>query len=254
MTKTIKKLFPFLLSFFSLIFLGCSQTNSSKNIKNTSTSASSTTGGGSTTDPGTTTVSGCDGIFRQGITKCYFTNIPRFVFSGLPSKQTFGPTIWSSAGGLPSNIDPNQFRTDATFSVRIKALFPNGGELSKQGRTCGTHLVSNFSKLKAFVMLRRNVDSIGEVKELTANVNAYSNTARFSVPGGTEAPYILEVVGLASDHRCKTEIYGALTPQETAACSNGLLLDIPLRTGTNPTECVSFNLEMATDNTYDLPN
>jgi hypothetical protein len=213
-----------------------------------------------TSTPPTTSVTGCDGLYRSGATSCYYSNLPKLTFSGLPNKLTYGTTIYSSATDLPSSISPSQFRTDATFSVRIKPTYSNGGEISKQGRTCGPFLTTNFSKLKISVMLRRSVDSIGEVKELTANVDAFSSTARFTVPGGTTDPYVLEVIGLASNHRCNASIYGALSTTQTAACTAGTLyLDIPLRLPTttvpNPvTECVSFTIQMATDSTYDLPN
>jgi hypothetical protein len=247
--------------FFILLCVGlanCSPTTSTKSTNYSSTSGTNAnTGGEIIIDNGNgngTGPSSCsDGIARAGVTSCYYSNLPRMVFNG---PGTYGETLWSSATGLPQNISPNQFRTDASFAVRMKPSYPIANELSRQGRTCGQYLATNFSKLKVYVMFRRSVDSIGEVKELTANVNAYSNTARFTVPGGTTEPYILEVVGLATDHRCKANIYGNLSDTQNAACNAGTLyLGIPYRTPTTaPTECVAFSMDMATDNTYDLPN
>jgi len=124
------------------------------------------------------------------------------------------------------------------------------GGTSRQNRTCAPWTQNNFSKLQVQVMLRRSVDSLGEVKTLTASVGSNSNTARFTVPGGTTAPYILEVVSVLSDHSCKENIYGKLA----SPCTSTTFYPIPLNTGSNPTECVAFNLEYATDETYDLPN
>ncbi|MBC7428436.1 MAG: hypothetical protein H7336_07490 [Bacteriovorax sp.] len=250
----------FFILLLSAALSGCTQSTSTTNkSKSSSASTTGSTGGGTdggtvvVTD-GTTTVSGCSGgVARSGATSCYYSNLPRMVFSG---PGTYGQTLWSSSTGLPSSISPSQFRTDASFAVRMKPSYPVANEISRQGRTCGQYLTTNFKKLKVYVMFRRTVDSIGEVKELTATVGSYSNTARFTVPGGTTEPYILEVVGVASDHRCQANIYGALASTQTAACNAGTLyLDIPYRNPTTvQTECVAFNMDMATDNTYDLPN
>ncbi|MBC7713552.1 MAG: hypothetical protein H7177_09440 [Rhizobacter sp.] len=247
----------FFILLLSTAIVSCTQSSSTTNKKSTtstSNGSTTTTTDGTVVNDGTTTTTGCPGgVYRSGATSCYFSNLPRLVFNG---PGAYGTTLWSSATGLPSSISPSQFRTDASFAVRMKPSYAVGNEISRQGRTCGQYLTTNFKKLKVYVMFRRTVDSIGEVKELTATVGAYSNTARFTVPGGTTEPYILEVVGVSSDHRCQASIYGALSATQTAACTAGTLyLDIPYRTpATAQTECVAFSMDMATDNTYDLPN
>ncbi len=195
---------------------------------------------------GTGAVTGCaDGVARSGATKCYYTNLDKLVYSG---PGTVGPVYWSSATDLPSHISPNQFRTDATFAVRMKPSVADGG-LSKQGRSCSQYTKNNFTKLQVQVMLRRAGDSLGEVKTLTGSVGGSSNTARFTVPSGTTSPFILEVVSVLSNHRCNA-VYGSAP----TGCPNSFY-DIPVVTDTAyPTECVAFNLEYATDETYDLPN
>jgi len=195
---------------------------------------------------------GCaDGVPRNGVSSCYYSNLPRLVFSGA---GTYGPTYWSSKNNLPSSISQNQFRTDATFAVRLKPTYPLANEASRQGRICSPYTSTNFSKIKVWVMLRRSIDSIGEVQELTADVNSYSNTARFSVPGGTTQPYILEVIGVNTDHRCQA-VYGSLPASDKAACAAGTkYFDIPVNGTSNVTECVAFKMDFATDDTYDLPN
>jgi hypothetical protein len=251
-------------SIFILLLAGlasCTQaTSTNSGSKNSSSNSSTSTAGDTGTvvlDNGTTAAAGTgcsDGVPRSsGVSTCYYSNLPRLVFSG---PGTYGQTLWSSLTGLPSSVSQNQFRTDASFAVRMKPSYPIANEQSRQGRTCGQYLATNFKKLKVYVMFRRSIDSIGEVKELTATVGSYSNTARFTVPGGTTEPYILEVVGVASDHRCQASIYGALSATQTASCNDGsLYLNIPYRTPTTAqTECVAFSMDMATDNTYNLPN
>lgn len=203
------------------------------------------TGGGGVDGDGTA-INCSDGVARSGATKCYYTNLPKLVFSG---PGTVGPVYWSSANNLPAHISPNQFRTDATFAVRMRPSKVAGGT-SLQGRNCSSWTQDNFSRLRVQVMLRRASDSLGEVKTLVAAVGSNSATARFTVPGGTTSPYILEVVEIFSDHSCKESVYGKLaTP-----CTSSTFYKIPVNGTTNPTECVAFNLEYATDETYDLPN
>lgn len=198
-----------------------------------------------------TNPSGCsDGVARNGVTECYYTNIPRVVVSG-PGK--YGTTIWSSRN-LDSSISQNQFRTDATLAIRLKPSYPNALETSIQGRTCSGHTAANFSKLKVSIMVRKANSSLGYTQDLIANVNSFSNTARFRVPVGTSDPFIVEIIGVSSNHRCTTQYYGNLTSQEVAACNSGnLWYDIPVNSG-SATECVAFKMDMATDDTYDLPN
>lgn len=222
--------------------IGCTAKESGKVVNNTYVTNPSTVTP-TTPDP-TDPVTGCNGIPRSGATSCYYTNLPQLVFSG---PGTIGPVYWSSNTNLPSHISPNQFRTDATFSVRIKPSYADGGN-STQGRSCSQFTKTNFGKLQVQVMLRRSNDSLGEVKTLTADVGAYSSTARFSVPGGTTNPYILEVVSVLSNHRCNA-YYGSAV----GGCPN-VYYDIPVNSSPNPTECVAFHIEYATDNTYDLPN
>jgi hypothetical protein len=248
--KNVTKI-SFLLLLVATTLASCSQkTSGTKTVYTTVTNPSTGTDTG--TGTGTGTVTGCsDGVARSGTTSCYYSNLPRLVISG---PGTYGTTIWSSKNNLPSSISQNQFRTDATFAVRIKPTYPLANEPSRQGRTCSGYTSTNFTKLKVWVMLRRSIDSLGEVQELTASVNSYSNTARFTVPGGTSDPYIVEVIGVNSDHRCNT-VYGSLSTSDRAACTAGTkYYDIPVNSTTAPTECVAFKMDIATDDTYDLPN
>lgn len=236
-----------LLMSMLLILGACAQKKEGKTTNVTNNYSGGT--GTSTTNPVTGTgggVTGCsDGVARSGATKCYYSNLSTFVFNG---PGTVGPVYWSSANNLPSHISPNQFRTDASFAVRIKPLVADGGK-SIQGRSCSQYTKNNFDKLQVQIMLRRTGDSLGEVKTLTGSVNGTSNVARFTVPGGTTEPYVLEVVSVLSNHRCNAA-YG----KAPTGCPSAYY-DIPVVTTTSyPTECVAFNLEYATDETYDFPN
>jgi hypothetical protein len=214
--------------------------------KGTDYSASTST----TTTTTTTTSTSCDGVYRSGVTSCYYKNLPEIALSGPGTK---GQTYWSSTNDLSgSGISPNQFSTDATFSVRMIPSYITDGRTSKQGRVCSQYTAKNFTKMQLFVQLVKDGQSVGDTATLTAAATSdgtwnYSNTYRYSVPSGTTSPFKLEVVGVTTDHRCSGK-YGT-------APTNCTFMDIPLVTKTSaPTECVGFTLQMATDDTYDLPN
>ena len=243
--KTIK--YSMLASFVTVLLLaGCAQKSSTTNTSTNNSNGGTTTPiTGGTGSGGTGGISGCNGIYREGATSCYFTNLPTITISG---PGTFGVTYWSSNTNLPGHISPSQFRTDASFNVRIKPKYADA-TTSIQGRKCSSFTKTNFSKLQVQLMLRRSVDTLGETKTVTASVDAYSNKAVFTVPGGTVDPYILEVVSVMSNHRCNAA-YGSAP----GGCPN-VYFDIPVNTNVaNPTECVAFDIEYSTDNTYDLPN
>lgn len=238
------------LAFLTLLIVSaCGE----KTVSNkSSSSSSSSSSSGSTTGSGTgssTSPSSCDGIPRSGVTSCYYKNLPEVALSG---PGTTGITYWSSATDLAgTGISSNQFLTDATFSVRMIPSYITDSRNSKQGRKCSQWTASNFTKMKLFVMLRKSGVTVGETGELIATAGSngnwnYSNTYRFSVPSGATSPFILEVVGVQTNHRC-TGTYGSVP----TGCT---YMDIPVNAAPNPTECVGFKLQMATDETYDLPN
>lgn len=253
MKKNLNTLCAFSLTFLFigfLIFAGCSQGGGGgkkNSIQATSPVIYPTMTPTITTTPSPTPTSSsstCDGVFRTGATSCYYKVLPTFVYSG---SGVAGFHYWASNVDLPSNLDPNIFRTDANFAVRIRPVVVDGGT-SKQGRTCSQYTKNNFSKLQVKLMLRRTTDSVSSnIQTLVANVNSYSNVGRFVLPGGTTAPYVLEVHSILSNHRCNST-YG--TPP--TGCPNSFY-DIPVVTGTYPTDCVGFELEFATDSTYDFP-
>jgi len=189
-------------------------------------------------------IDGCDGVYRSGASECYYS-LNEMSASG---PGTYGTVIWKSTS-LSSDYSQNMFRTDATFSVRMIPSYIQDGRTSLQGRTCSKYTSTNFTQMKMVVRLRKSTATSGSEKTLTSVYSSgwpYSAKQYFTVPGGTTDPYVLEVIGITTNHRC-TGKYGTAPD----GCD---YMDIPLKTDTAvPTECVGFKLEFATDSTYDLP-
>lgn len=194
-----------------------------------------------------------DGIAREGATRCYYT-LPALTFSG--SGKAGAMMYWSSAYNLSNAFSSDIFRTDMNFAVRIRPIYAQD-TTSFQGRTCSSYTKYNFSKMQVKLMLSKSSDNglSDNIGTFTATVGQWSPTVRYNVPAGASGPLVLSVHSFLTDHRCKTSIYGSLSTQETAACNAGnAFYDIPLKTNAaNPTECVSFEIQFATDYTYDLP-
>ncbi len=243
--KNTKKASFLVLLLSAIVLSGCGKETTGKSTVNNYYSGSSSSSSSTTTADGTT----CDGVAKSGATSCYYTNIPRFVFSG-PGTYNNGATVyWSSNTNLPSYVSKNQFRSDAYISFRMKPSYGSAYESTLQGKKCAIDTLTNFSKLKVWVMLRRASDSIGPIKEMTASVNSYSNTVSFDVSSfSTTDPYIMEIVGVNSNHRCNAKYGTAMS-----GCPD-MYYDIPYVTNTTGyTECAAFNVEMATDSTYGFP-
>lgn len=226
-------------------------------VKSTSSKTSSSTSNPSTTNPGDTGgggsggggggsggdgVTSCDGVARSGATLCYYKNIPTIIASG----GTYGQTWWSSSQFITdSGNSPSQFSTDATFNVRIIPRSSTASTTSTFGKSCSTYM-TYATKLQVQLMLRKNGTSLGEVATLDAAINSASKVWRFTVPATSE-PLILEVVNVLSDSRC-TGFYGS----KPSGCSTNPYKDIPINQK-GPTECVAFDIQYSTDETYDLP-
>lgn len=233
----------FLILLLAATLASCVQkSGTTKTIYTTVTNPSTTTGSGT----GSTT-SCSDGVARSGATRCYYKELPTFVFSGSGMQ---GPIYWSSATDLPSDFSKYNFVTDATFAVRIKPVIVDGGT-SIQKRRCSQYTKNNFTKLQVKVMLGKESDNglSSNIQTLTASVGSYSNTARFTVSRGTNAPYVMSIYSVLSNHRCNA-LYGSAP----TGCPSAYY-DIPVVVNTAyETECVGFELQFATDETYDLPN
>ena len=254
----------FFLTLVVMMAVGCQQKTTKKKSTTSTTSPSTGTGNGTTGEGttdlsgGTKSIDGCDGVYRADATSCYRADIPTFTLSGTATTGiAIGPVLWSSATSLPDTYSQNSFVTDATFKLRFKASNPNANARSAQGRLCSGPMAYNFTRVKLYVMLRRSIDSITTYKEIIAKVGSYSTKTTLSVPRGTTDPYILEVVGIATDHRCNAA-YGGLSKNEQAACTAGTYWgSIPLVVSEKYpdalTSCAGITLEYSTDSTYDLP-
>lgn len=221
---------------------------------NTSTSGTSPSTGGSTggsTTPGGTS---CDGVYHDGATRCYYKNIPTLQVMGATTTAVAnGTPYWSSTNWLSSNsgISPNQFATDATFNVRVIPRFPSSGVApinpSVSGKSCSAFspTTSTYKKLYVQVRLRTQTSTTGEVATLTANLDTPSNVWHFTVPASAQ-PLVLEVINVMADIRCNWSGGKSYCPYA----------DIPINypsDSTKATECVAFDLQYSTDETYDLP-
>lgn len=214
----------FLVLLLSVALSSCGQKTTGKSTTNNYYS-----NGSSSTDSSTDSSTGTTYTFKTGL--------PDLIIKGPGTNSLY----WSSATNLPSYIDPESFRADAKFAVRIKVSAVAGGTALANptypatNKACSTFTSNSFSKLQVKLMLRKSGVSLGETQTLTASVGATSSIAEFSVPSGSSSPFILEVVEVLSDHRCKQ--------------SNGSLYcpyaDIPYNSG-GPTECVGLKIEYAT--------
>lgn len=230
-----------------ILLVGCNQKQPSTN--NTYITNPINGGGGTTPctgtncgSGGTTTPTGCDGVARSGASICYYKNIPTVQVSG----GVYGQSYWRSSS-LSSSISQNQFRTDGTFNVRIIARSPQSGT-STFGRSCSPYML-NSTKLRVKIQLHKQGVSLGEEATLTSDIGTPSAVWRFTPPGGTTDPYVLEVVNVESNARC-TGAYGTAL----ASCSTNPYYGIPVQTNTAySTECAAFDIQFATDDTYDLP-
>ncbi|MDO9182389.1 MAG: hypothetical protein Q7U04_08260 [Bacteriovorax sp.] len=218
----------------------------STNSKVTS-AVSNSSNGSSTTDPATippvTGGNSCDGVYHDGATSCYYKNIPTIQASG----GVYGQTWWSSTNFISSTGNsPGQFSSDYTFNVRIIPRSPTANATSTFGKVCSPYKMY-ATKIKVQLMMHKYGVSLGEVATLTSTIGAPSNVYHFTVPRGTGNPLILEVVNVSSNSRC-TGFYGS----NPSNCSTNPYLDIPINT-LGPTECVAFDIQYSTDETYDLP-
>ena len=234
----------------------CSVKSTSSKSSTPSTSGTSPvsgTGNGSGTGSSSTTGGiTCDGINNTGAIKCYFKNIPTIQVMGV-SRENSGKTIWSSRS-LDSSIPQNQFTTDEVFNVRIvprMAIKTNQAVNPSVPLKSCNHTMTNIAT-KLFVQLKLQTKeedlaglTSGEVATLSAGIDEASKVWHFS-KRVTRSNLVLKVITVFSDSRCKQ-------PNGAGYCPYA---DIPLAYPTDykiPTECVAFDIQFSTDETYDLP-
>lgn len=174
----------------------------------------------------------CDGIKRGEAKKCYYTNLPMLtVTKGYPGKK-----YWSSTS--LSNDLKKQFRTENVLNLRIIAR-KNGSELSTFNKKCNE---KSFiaTKLKVKLILRTPENMSGETATLISRIDRPSSTWNFTVPQSDQA-LIVDVIDVKSNSRC-------------VKCKKSKYLD--LQSGDQKgiaKECAAFDIQFATDSTYDLP-
>ncbi len=224
--KNMKKM-SFLVLLLSVAALtGCGQKTTGKSTINNYYSNGSSSSG-STTDGSTST------------SYTFKTGLPDLVIKGPGTNSLY----WSSANNLPSYIDPDSFKADAKFAVRIKGFRVTGGTAlanpthTETNKACSTFTTNSFTKMQVKLMLRKSGSSLGETVTLVADAStsAYSSVGEFSVPNGSSSPFILEVVEVLTDHRCTASSGKLYCPYS----------DIPYNSG-GPTECVGLKIEYAT--------
>lgn len=220
--------------------LGTGTNGSNNSTTPTPTPSPSPTGGGVS----------CDGVYRDGATRCYYKNIPTIQVMGATTAATSsGSPYWSSVNLTASGtgISPNQFATDGTFNLRIiprrAASTTAPSNPSVPGKTCSPFM-NNATKLYVQIRLRQQSASTGELATLSSTIDTASNVWHFSPPV-TAQPLILEVTNVLADIRCK----------QSGGVSYCPYADIPLNSpsATYPTECVAFDIQYSTDETYDVP-
>jgi len=252
----MKKFYKISALVMMTMLVSCSVKSTSSKITTTTTTSTSPIGtgtgseNGNGTGNGGTSVSGCDGVSRDGATRCYYKNIPTIQVMGATSAATSNGTPYWSSSTITSNgtgISPNQFATDGTFNIRIIPRLANAttaaSNPSVAGKTCSPFM-NNAKKLYVQIRLRQQGASTGEIATLSAAIDAASNVWHFSPPASA-TPLVLEVINVMSDIRCNLSGGKYYCPYA----------DIPLNspTMTYPTECVAFDLQYSTDETYDLP-
>lgn len=258
----LKKINSLLVILTVVSMVGCirqatNQRSTSNGITTDDSSVGTIGGGNNSGSGGSGSVTNCsDGVSRTDATRCYYSLGP-LTFNG--SGQS-GFRYWQSNTDLSSDFTQDIFRTDMNFRVRIKPVIADS-TYSAQGRRCSQFTKNNWNRLQVKLMLSKTSDSglSTNIKTFTAKVGEFSEAQSFIVPTGATGPLVLSVHSFMSDHRCFHDgskyVYGSLPASDLTRCKNGTTFyDIPLVTSTaNPTECIAFQIDFATDTTYDLP-
>ncbi|MBP9680946.1 MAG: hypothetical protein KBD76_06050 [Bacteriovorax sp.] len=242
--------------FVAACLQGCSVKSTNSKDSSSSSTSPATTGTTSTTTTTTTTTAvdaeSC-GVIRDGATRCFYKNIPTIqVMGATQTAIDSGAPYWSSTSltSTGTGVSPQQFVTDGSFNIRIIPRKANSSiaplNPAVAGQPCST-LMNNSTKLRVTLRLRQKNATGGEIATLTSSLDTPSKVWRFSPPVTTD-PLILEVMTVEADIRCNLS-------GKKLYCDYA---DIPLvkesvTVKKPPTECVAFDLQYSTDETYDLP-
>ena len=150
--------------------------------------------------------------------------------------------FWASNRNISSN---NQyiFQTDSRFNLRVKALAaPTANSRDSNGMTC-TQRPLNYSKLQVDICVRSaNGGCVNEHSFTDISVGSYSRVKEFNVPSNTNEPLVIEVKDVKWNY---DYIYYGY--------QNGGYSGVTEFYAVWYKDCVRFQLEMATDETKDLP-
>lgn len=258
----MKKNYVVTMTLLMIAISGCSvKSTNSKTSSSTSSSTSTLGSSGSSSGSGSGSTSNvCDGIPHDGATRCYYKNLPTIQVMGQTTAAIRnGVPLWNSRS-LGTSISQGQFNTDARFNIRIvprMAVKTNpAANPSVAGKSCNHLMSSDYIASKLYVQVKIQTlqdytsgSANGQVATMSASIDAPSAVYRFdtsSLPNDADHPLVLKVVSVLTDSRCRQ-------PNGTNYCP---FSDLPLSspTTTAPTECVAFDIQYATDETYDLPN
>lgn len=238
--------------FVAACLQGCSVKSTNSKDSSSSSTSPATTGTTSTTTTTTTTTAvdaeSC-GVIRDGATRCFYKNIPTIqVMGATPTAISNGVPYWTSTTFTKngSGVSPNQFVSDGTFNVRIIPRFAPSNvpplNPSSPNKTCNG-IQSSF--VAVTLKLHAKSATEGQIANLSAKIDEPSKVYRFTNLPVTDEPLVLEVVNVMSDIRCKSHSGNLYCPYN----------DLPINSKDKsfPTECVAFDLQYSTDETYDLP-
>lgn len=169
---------------------------------------------------------------------------------GLNTVTTGAPTLaWSSSvynGRYATNVVPSNFTTDSVLKVRLMALpSPARGATDSFGNTCKMEKISTsngFTKLKATIGVREYGSStiISSRTLYNIDINDCSETVSLTVPPNSSSrPFVIEVYNVEWDYSCA---YGGGSGY---GCPMGAVWEH---------DCVSFEVQMETDNTMMIPD
>ena len=254
--KNIKRLSALILIVSAISACSVKTTNSNPTTTSTTSpigTGNNNNGSGNNNGGGTTTTGGisCDGVNNNGASICYYKNIPTIqVMGATQAAINAGTPYWSSLTNL-QGISPAQFSTDTVFNVRIipRMAVKSSAAVnpSVPGKSCNNTMTKIATKLWIQLKLQTQAEAsgsnVGEVATLSASIDQPSTVWHFS-KRPSNSPLVLKVVNVLTDSRCQQG--------GTGYCPYA---DLPLSTPTNtyPTECVAFDIQFSTDETWDLP-
>jgi hypothetical protein len=236
-----------------LIFTGCDKRTYVNQTKDSDsgTSQTSNPGGGGTlpttpgggeaapTDPDTNTSDGTGGSAYN------FFTYPGLVVHGTRFDNDPNRIVWASNTAPSMSSLQNQLLTDSRFNIRVWAKSQQGNSTDAYGVPCNWLAWAQHTQLQMTVTVRAQGAVSGDTKIISMRVDDTSPDKHvFSTPFGTTQPLIVEVKNVKWDYSC---IYDREYNDGNAAatyCPWDLVWN---------SQCVMFDVQVATDYTLDFP-